>query len=70
MLSTYQELYYANPQDAFERSINFNLDGLCVAAQGGGLQAIQAQTRLKLLKQASLEERLKIYQIAIGSISA
>lgn len=68
MLPYYQELYYENPKNEFERSVNSNLDDLCIAAQGCGWQAIRAQTRLKLLKQASREEREKIYQVAIASI--
>lgn len=68
MLSHYQELYYDKPQSEFERSVNSNLDDLCIAAQGCGWQAIQAQERLRTLKKLSKEERKAVYQVAIASL--
>ena len=69
MLAHYKDLYYQKPQSEFERSVNSNLDDLCISAQGCGWQAIRAQERLKKLKGVSREERERIYQVAIEAFN-
>ena len=69
MLTHYKDLYYKSPQSEFERSVNSNLDKLCISAQGCGWQAICAQERLRKLKSVSKEERERIYQVAIEALS-
>ena len=67
-LSYYQPLYYPDPKTDFERSVNENLDHLCVAAQGCGIQALQAQARLKLLMQLPQAQRVQAYQAALNAV--
>ncbi len=66
ILPFYEELYYANPQTEFERSVNSNLDNLCFQARGCGQEAIRAQTYLKKLKELSQDGREQAYQRAIS----
>lgn len=68
MLNHYRDLYYENPNNEFERSVNSNLDNLCVAAQQCGWQSIVSQERLKKLKTMSKDEREKVYQVAMAAI--
>ncbi|MCU0551880.1 MAG: hypothetical protein MUC48_21280 [Leptolyngbya sp. Prado105] len=66
-LPHYEDLYYADPQTEFEQTVNDGLDSLCVLARGCGPQALQAQHRLKYLKQCSIEGREQLYRAAIES---
>lgn len=69
MLSTYQNLCYERPDSDFKRLVNSGIESLSLASRGSGLQAMQAESRLKKLQQLSREDREQMYRSAINALN-